>query len=79
MGRSFATFGTVCYSRTQKFFTVPFGSSITFVLDEAHWCWMKHIGINAKVASHVFSLLASVEGTTFCMLKAAKKVNGYCQ
>ena len=30
-------------------------------------CWMKHIGINAKVASHVFSLLASVEGTTVCL------------
>ena len=28
---------------------------------------MKHIGINAKVASHVFSLLASVEGTTVCL------------
>ena len=28
---------------------------------------MKHIGINAKVASHVFSLLASVEGTTDCL------------
>ena len=28
---------------------------------------MKHIGINAKVASHVFSLLASVEGTTICL------------
>ena len=27
---------------------------------------MKHIGINVKVASHVFSLLASVEGTTVC-------------
>ena len=39
-----------------------FGSSITFVLDETHW----H-RINAKVASHVFSLLASVEGTTVCL------------
>ena len=28
---------------------------------------MKHIGINAKVASHVFSLLASMEGTTVCL------------
>ena len=28
---------------------------------------MKHIGINAKVASHVSSLLASVEGTTICL------------
>ena len=28
---------------------------------------MKHIGINAKVASHVFCLLASVEGTTVCL------------
>ena len=28
---------------------------------------MKHIGINAKVASHVFSLLASVEGTIVCL------------
>ena len=28
---------------------------------------MKHIGINAKVASHVSSLLASVEGTTVCL------------
>ena len=28
---------------------------------------MKHIGINAKVASHVFSLLAAVEGTTVCL------------
>ena len=28
---------------------------------------MKHIGINAKVASHVFSLPASVEGTTVCL------------
>ena len=28
---------------------------------------MKHIGINAKVASHVFSLLASLEGTTVCL------------
>ena len=28
---------------------------------------MKHIGINAKVASHVFSLLASVEGITICL------------
>ena len=28
---------------------------------------MKHIGINAKVASHVFLLLASVEGTTVCL------------
>ena len=25
------------------------------------------VGINAKVASHVFSLLASVEGTTVCL------------
>ena len=32
-----------------------------------HLCWMKHIGINAKVASHVFSLFASVEGTTVCL------------
>ena len=48
----------VCYSRTQKFF----GSSITFVLHETHW----H-RINAKVASHVFSLLASVEGTKVCL------------
>ena len=32
------------------------------VLDEIHW----H-RINAKVASHVFSLLASVEGTTVCL------------
>ena len=40
----------------------PFGSSMTFVLDETHW----H-RINAKVASHVFSLLASVEGTTVCL------------
>ena len=39
-----------------------FGSAITFVLDETHW----H-RINAKVASHVFSLLASVEGTTVCL------------
>ena len=39
-----------------------FGSSITLVLDETHW----H-RINAEVASHVFSLLASVEGTTFCL------------
>ena len=39
-----------------------FGSSITLVLDETHW----H-RINAKVASHVFSLLASVEGTTVCL------------
>ena len=39
-----------------------FGSSITFVLDETH----RH-RINAKVASHVFSLLASVEGTTVCL------------
>ena len=38
------------------------GSSITFVLDETHW----H-RINAKVASHVFSLLASAEGTTVCL------------
>ena len=30
-------------------------------------CWIKHIGINAKVASHVFSLLALVEGTTVCL------------
>ena len=28
---------------------------------------MKHIGINAKVASHVFSLLASMEGTILCL------------
>ena len=28
---------------------------------------MKHIGINAKVASHLFSLLASVVGTTVCL------------
>ena len=43
--------------------SLPFvGSSITFVLDETHW----H-RINAKVASHVFSLLASVEGTTVCL------------
>ena len=27
---------------------------------------MKHIGINAKVASHVFSLLALMGGTTVC-------------
>ena len=39
-----------------------FASSITLVLDETHW----H-RINAKVASHVFSLLASVEGTTACV------------
>ena len=39
-----------------------FGSLITFVLDESHW----HC-INAKVASHVFSLLASLEGTTVCL------------
>ena len=39
-----------------------FGSSISFVLDETHW----H-RINAKVASHVFSLLALVEGTTGCL------------
>ena len=32
------------------------------MLDETHW----H-RINAKVASHVFSLLASVEGTTVCL------------
>ena len=32
------------------------------VLDETHW---HHI--NVKVASHVFSLLASVEGTTACL------------
>ena len=38
-----------------------FGSSITFGLDET--CWQR---ISAKVASHVFSLLASVEGTTVC-------------
>ena len=42
--------------------TMAFGSSITFVLDETHW----H-RINAKVASHVSSLLASVEGTTVCL------------
>ena len=34
---------------------------------QKHLCWMKHIGINAKVASRVFSLLASVEGTTVCL------------
>ena len=62
MGRSFATFGTVCYSRTQKFFTVPLDP-------QYHLCWMKHIGINTKVTSHVFSLLASVEGTTQFALK----------
>ena len=28
---------------------------------------MKLIGINAKVASHVFSLLASVEGIAVCL------------
>ena len=43
-------------------FPHSFGSSITFVLDGTHW----H-RINAKVASHVFSLLASVEGTTVCL------------
>ena len=32
------------------------------MLDETHW----H-RINAKVTSHVFSLLASVEGTTVCL------------
>ena len=37
-------------------------SPIGVVLDETHW----H-RINAKVASHVFSLLASVEGTTVCL------------
>ena len=35
---------------------------MTLVLDETHW----H-RINAKVASHVFSLLALVEGTTVCL------------
>ena len=50
----------VCYSCTQKFFTIPLDP-------QQHLCWMKHIGINAKVASHVFSLLASVEGTTVCL------------
>ena len=28
---------------------------------------MKHIGINAKVASHVFFLLASMQGTILCL------------
>ena len=28
---------------------------------------MKNIGINAKIASHMFSLVASVEGTTVCL------------
>ena len=37
-------------------------TEISFVLDETHW----H-RINAKVASHVFSLLASVEGTAVCL------------
>ena len=35
---------------------------MTLVLDETHW----H-RINAKVAPHVFSLLALVEGTTVCL------------
>ena len=39
-----------------------FGSSVTFVLDETHWQ-----RINAKVTSHMFSFLASVEGTTVCL------------
>ena len=51
-----------CRIRYSVLFSYPevlyrsFGSSITFVLDE-------HIGINARVASHVFS----VEGTTVCL------------
>ena len=52
----------VCFSRTQKFFAVPFGYPITSVLHESRW-W----SINAKVASLVFCLLASVEGTTVCL------------
>ena len=39
-----------------------FGSLMTFVLDKSHL-----LHINAKVASHVFPLLASVEGTTVCL------------
>ena len=31
------------------------------------WIMKVHVGINAKVASHMFSLLASVEGTTVCL------------
>ena len=39
-----------------------FRSPTTFVWDESHW---HHI--NSKVASHLFSLLASVQGTTVCL------------
>ena len=37
LGHSFATFDTYAPSCTKKFFTVPSGSQITFVLDESHW------------------------------------------
>ena len=55
-----ATVQSVLFSYPEVLYR-SFGSSITFVLDETHW----H-RINAKVASHVFSLRASVEGTTVC-------------
>ena len=59
--RACATIQSVLFSYPEVLYR-SFGSSITFVLDETHW----H-RINAKVASHVFSLLASVEGTTVCL------------
>ena len=51
----------VLLSQTQVLYR-SFGSPITFVLDESHWHHIK-----SKVASHVFSSLASVEGTTVCL------------
>ena len=49
----------VCYSHTQKFFTVALDPKKHEQLHESYWQ-----SINAKVASLVFCLLASVEGTT---------------
>ena len=59
--RACATIQSVLFSYPEVLYR-SFGSSITFVLDETHW----H-RINAKFAPHVFSLLASVEGTTVCL------------
>ena len=53
MGRSFATFGT---------YTLV--GSLQWIMRVLNSHWHR---INAKVASHVFSLLASVEGTTVCL------------
>ena len=59
--RACATVQSVLFSYPEVLHR-SFGSSITLVLDETHW----H-RINAKVTSHMFSLLALVEGTTVCL------------